>query len=159
MADFKVIETQEQLDALISDRIGRAKDSVRKEYEGFISPSDYATKTEELQRCITEKEEALKDATEKLAVHEAAIAERDSKIKGYELTAVKTSIAHEMGLTFDAIDFLHGADEVEIRKSAESLKTLVGTSRTAPLSSIGADSISNSKEAALKEMLQSINSK
>ena len=29
MADFKIIETQEQLDAIVMERIARAKDSAR----------------------------------------------------------------------------------------------------------------------------------
>ena len=34
MAEFKVIETQEQFDSMIADRIARAKDSVKKEAAG-----------------------------------------------------------------------------------------------------------------------------
>lgn len=155
MAEFKVIETQEQLDALISDRIGRAKDSVRKEYEGYISPSDMEEKVADLQKQIAVTDEALRSANEKIAVHEAEIAERDTKIKGYELSSVKTHIAQEYGLSYDAIDFLNGADESEIRKSAESLKSLVGTTRTAPLAS-SEPKTTNTIEAGFKSMLQSM---
>ena len=38
MSDFKVIETQEQFDAAIGDRLKRERDTVKKEYEGYLSP-------------------------------------------------------------------------------------------------------------------------
>ena len=44
MSEFKPIETQEQLDAIISDRIKRAQETTRKEFEGFLSPEDAAKK-------------------------------------------------------------------------------------------------------------------
>ena len=38
MSDFKVIETQEQFDAAIGERLKRERDTVKKEYEGYLSP-------------------------------------------------------------------------------------------------------------------------
>lgn len=44
MPEFKPIETQEALDAIIKDRIERAKksaaDETAKKYEGYLSPDD-----------------------------------------------------------------------------------------------------------------------
>ena len=40
MSEFKIIETQEQFEERLKDRLKRERESVRKEYEGFLSPSD-----------------------------------------------------------------------------------------------------------------------
>lgn len=46
MSDFKVIETQEQLDAILGDRLKRERETVKKEFEGYLSPEDAAKKYE-----------------------------------------------------------------------------------------------------------------
>ena len=136
MADFKVIETQEQLDAIISDRLKRESEKIRKEYDGFLSPEDAAKKYEG----YLSPEEATK---------------KDAKIKGYETDSVKTRIAHELGLSYDAIGFLKGDDEDSIRKSAETLKSLVGNTVTAPLASTET-SVTRAEDAALKNTLKGL---
>lgn len=129
---FTTIETQEQLDAIIGERINRARESTRKEYEGWISPDDFAKKTEELNGKVTSLSNALTKANEEAEVNKKALTERDSKIKAYEAASVKTRIAHELGLSYEAINFLQGEDEESIKKSAEALKSLVGSNKYVP---------------------------
>lgn len=155
MSDFKVIETQEQLDAIISERIKRERETLGKKYECYLSPDDYATKASEYDTKIGDLTKQLEEANGKIANHDKAIAERDTKIKAYETDSVKTRIAHELGLSYDAINFLKGEDEDAIRKSAESLKALVGSSITAPLASTE-PSASNAEDAALKNTLKGL---
>ena len=38
MAEFKAIETQEDLDKIITARLEREREASNKRYEGFISP-------------------------------------------------------------------------------------------------------------------------
>ena len=155
MSDFKVIESQEQFDAVIGERIKREKETLSKKYEGYVSPDDYQKKTGEYERQISELNTALKTANEKIAGHDKALAERDSKIKEYESHSVKTRIAHEYGLSYEAAEFLNGDDEEAIRKSAESLKAIVGNSKAAPLASTEPAEI-NSEDAALKKTLKQL---
>lgn len=133
MGDFKVIESQEQLDAIIGERIKREKETLSKKYEGYLSPDDYKAKETEFNTKIGDLEEQLKTANGKITGHEKELAERDTKIKAYESHSVKTRIAHELGLSYDAVDFLKGEDEESIRKSASTLKALMGSSAPAPL--------------------------
>ena len=44
MSEFKQIETQEQLDEILKDRLKRERETTRKEFEGFLSPSAAAEK-------------------------------------------------------------------------------------------------------------------
>lgn len=149
MSDFKVIETQEQLDAVLGERLKRERETVKKEYEGFLSPEEAAKK----YASYLSPEDEQKKYKDYLSPEEAA--KKDAKIKGYETDSVKTRIAHELGLSYDAIGFLRGEDEDAIRKSAESLKALVGTSSIAPLASTEA-SMSNAEDAALKNTLKGL---
>lgn len=149
MAEFTVIETQEQFDNAIKARLDREKSKYSEqiaELEGF------KTKYEESQRQIADLSNALNSANEKVSGFEGQIAEKDSKIKDFEIKASKTQIANELGLSFEAIEFLQGNDEDSIRKSAENLKTLVGSTKVAPLAS-GEPQNVDPKDVALRGML------
>lgn len=132
MSEFKVIETQEQLNAVIGDRVNRAQESVRKSFEGWISPDDYTEKTKGLNGQITSLTSELDKANKDMEGLKNALAERDTTIRAYETASVKAKIAQEYGLSYGAIDFLKGEDEDSIRKSAESLKGLIGSNKTVP---------------------------
>lgn len=155
MADFTVIETQEQFDAAIKDRLGREKAKFAEQLAGY---DETKAKLSDAEKQIADLTEALTAANEKVSGFNEQIAERDKKIADYATRAAKTQIAHEMGLSFDAIDFLKGETEDDIRKSAESLKNLVGVQKVAPLASNDGANL-DPKEAALRGMLQDLTRK
>lgn len=155
MADFTVIETQEQFDAAIKDRLGREKAKFAEQLAGY---DETKAKLSDAEKQIADLTEALTTANEKVSGFNEQIAERDKKIADYATRAAKTQIAHEMGLSFDAIDFLKGETEEEIRSSAESLKNLVGAQKVAPLASNDGANL-DPKEAALRGMLQDLTRK
>lgn len=147
MSDFKVIETQEQLEEVLKDRLKREGDKVRKEYEGYLSPSDAEEKYKGYLSPDAEKEKY------KNYLSPEEVAKKDAKIKEYETDSVKTRIAHELGLSYDAVGFLKGDNEEAIRKSAESLKGLVGASNVAPLASTEA-AIDTGNDEAYKKTIR-----
>lgn len=114
MPEFKPIETQEALDAIIKDRIERAKktaaDEAVKKYEGWISPEDAKKSTDR----ITE-------LTDKLKESETKIADLTTKNSAYEISSVKMKVAHEVGLPYELADRLTGTTEEDIRKDADAL--------------------------------------
>lgn len=150
MSDFTIIETQEQLDTVISDRLKRERETIKKQYEGFLSPEEVTKKYEGFLSPDDEKTK-YKDY---LSPEEAA--KKDAKIKEYETASVKTRIAHEMGLSYEAIGFLKGDDEDSIKESAESLKSLMGTRQMPPPASTETSG-SDSKDAALLKTLRGLN--
>ena len=121
--DFKVIETQEQLDAIIEGRLKRDRESTAKKYEGYISP-------EEHQKSINEANKAFDDYKKAHEGDESLIADLTAKNKAYETSSLKSRIAHEVGLSYVWIDRLNGEDEDSIRADAESIKKLVGSGKT-----------------------------
>lgn len=136
MGDFKTIETQEELDALINERLEQEREVIQKKYEGYLSPE-----------AVVEKYNGY------LSPEEAA--KKDAKIKSYETEAVKARIAREMGLSSEAAGFLLGEDEKAIRKSAEALKSLVSGTNLAPLAS-NESSVGDAKDVAYKNMLKGL---
>lgn len=147
MSDFKVIETQEQLEEVLKKRLERERETVKKEFEGYLSPTDVAEKYKRYLSPEAEKEKY------KNHLSPEEVAKKDAKIKEYETDSVKTRIAHELGLSYDAVGFLRGDDEETIRKSAESLKSLVGSTTTAPLASTEGN-LDKAEDAAYKNVLR-----
>lgn len=156
MGDFKIIETQEQLDAIVTERVARAKESVRKEYEGWLSPQKIEERTKELEDKKSELEKQKQEASTQIAQFKNQIAEYDSKIAKYETDSAKTRIANEIGLSYEAVEYLKGENEEEIKKSAEKLKAIVGNKIAPPLADPEGDTSKNSEKAAYKKMLQAM---
>ena len=153
--DFKIIETQEQFDSAIKGRLEREKSKYAEQIAEL--EEKLQKQTDEAQKQISELTQALNTVKEEKTSFDNLMAEKDAKIKEYELHSVKTQIAHELGLSFEAVDFLRGSDESEIRKSAESLKGLVGT-KTAPLATetpISSDPAA-ARDNALRSVLQNL---
>lgn len=159
--EFKVIETQEQFNEAISGRLQRERTAVEKKYEGFLSPEEVSKQTESLNAKIVELTKSIETnaaaAKETENTLSAKIAELTAANKIHETNSVKIRIAHEAGLSYDAVGFLQGDDEETIFKSAESLKGLIGTSGgVAPLASTEHDNNSTEKAADFKQLLKNI---
>ncbi len=153
MAEFTPITTQEQLDQIISDRLKRERETVSRKYADY---DDLKSKVATYETDISGYSKSLREANEKLAAHDRELAERDAKIKGYETASVKTRIAHEAGLPYELAGRLTGEDEAAIRKDAEQLSRLIGQTVTAaPLASTESGT-TDTKTAALKNMLAAL---
>lgn len=122
MADFKPIETQEELDGIIKDRLARntksVTDEVTKKFEGFMSPDDYSKKEKE----YTDRINAL---TSQNTEKDNSIAELTAKNKAYETASVKAKIAHEKGIPFELAGKLAGETEEDIRADADVLAKFI----------------------------------
>lgn len=125
MPEFKPIETQEALDAVIKDRIERAKksaaDETAKKYEGWLSPDDVKKHTDQIA-----------DLTEKLKASDTKIADLTAKNSAYEIASVKTKVAHEVGLPYELAERLSGTTEEEIRKDADALAKFAAHPQATP---------------------------
>ena len=131
MAEEKLF-TQEEVNKLVGQARLEGKDAGRKEYEGWISPDELAKQKDELSKQVEGLNEQIKTLTDEQTSLKTQLTEKDGTIAKYEIDSVKTRIAREYGLSYDAIGFLQGEDETAIKKSAESLKNLVGTTKTPP---------------------------
>jgi hypothetical protein len=149
MSEFKVIETQEALDAIIKDRLDRQKkavtDEIKKQYEGWISPEEAKKSTDQIA--------ALNG---KLSDSEKTIADLTAKNSAYEISSVKMRIAHETGLPYELAERLSGTTEEDIRKDAETLAQFTSQAPATPSFS-SEPPVGDSTNAAFIALAQSLN--
>ena len=147
---FKPIETQEELDNIIKERLKRERETTQKKYEGWISPEDH-------QKAIDDANKAFDDFRKAREGDEQTIADLTAKNKAYETASLKSRIAHEVGLSYEWTDRIGGEDEESIRKDAESLKKLVGAgAQPIPTKNTEAGEDVDSGKAALRKVLNGI---
>ena len=123
---FTVIETQEQFDAAISERLKRAKESFEEKYAGYKSP-------EELKKITDQYDERIRSLEEAAAATQQTISEKDAKIAEgdkYRADLAKTRIAVNSGLDIKYADRLRGETEEEWKQDAEELAKDFKAART-----------------------------
>ena len=146
---FKPIETQEELNNIIKDRLKRERESTEKRFEGYISPEEHA-------KALAESNKAFDDYKKAHEGDEALIKDLTAKNKSYETASLKSRIAHEVGLSYEWIGRISGEDEKSIRADAESLKKLVGTGQTVVLPTKNPEANENTADNNYKQILNSI---
>ena len=130
---FKVIETQEELEAVLSDRLKRAEkqheekvaDIQRQLEEAGKKIAELTTTNDSMSKTITENQEKYANA-------DKTIEELNSKISAYETDSAKTKIAIELGLPMELKDTIQGSDEESMRQNAETLSKYIKTKEAPP---------------------------
>lgn len=149
---FKPINSQEELNAVIKDRLERAEKNYQEKYADYDS---IKAKNGTLESKIEELEKSISDNNTKIADFEKAIAQKDLTLKSYESQSVKQRIAHEMGLPYEMADRLTGDNEEAIKKDAEALFKVINQSKgTAPLAN--SEKNSDKTTEAYRSMLNSL---
>lgn len=136
MTEFKVIETQEQLDAIIKSRLDREK----------AKYSDYDTLAEKIKSLETENTNLKQAITEKEtseSMNLTRITDLEKDVTAWKNKSLKQQIAMKNGLPFDLAERLQGDSEESLNEDAERLASLVSVKNyTQPLAD---------KEPAFKE--------
>ena len=145
MAEFTPINTQEEFDARIAERLKSEKEALRANILSHIGDKD--AEIEKLKKDIEGLNGQLTEKTSGLSALE-------EKVKGYERASVKNKVAREAGLPWELADRLTGETEEEIRKDAESLRKLVGANKTPPLKSTESGGGNDKIAAAWAQVLQ-----
>ena len=146
---FKPIETQEELDGIIKERLKRERETTQKRFEGWVSPEDH-------QKALEDANKAFDDFKKAHESDEQTIADLTAKNKAYETASLKSRIAHEVGLSYEWISRISGDDEQSIRADAESLKKLVGSGKPISTKSTESGEGADSKTAGLRSVLNGI---
>lgn len=132
MSEFTIIETQEQFDAAISERLRRDRESYAKKFEGWTSPED-------LQKLKDEHDKQIKALQDAAVATEKTIADKDAQIAEgakYKTDLEKTRIALAAGLKIEYADRLRGETAEEWEKDAKALaKDFATAHAVAPLGS------------------------
>lgn len=99
---FIEIKTQEEFEERMKPRLERERNTVRKEFEGFMSPED-----------VQEKYEGF------LSPDEAAA--KDKKISEYEIALKRVKVAMDAGIPYELANKISGTTEEEMKKDADTL--------------------------------------
>lgn len=151
--EFKKIETQEELNAIIGERLKRSETKHAEETAGL---------RKEIETLKADKEalsKKMQEETAKYAEYDKNLTELQGKVKKYETDSVKTRIAKEVGIPAELFDRLRGETEEELKKDAESLKALLPKHQAPGKGNAPKDADGNEDDtrAGLREMLAQMN--
>ena len=147
MSEFKVIETQEELDAIIKNRLERLKEK----YSDYDEIKALAVQVQDENSSLKSALETSKQETES---SNKQIADLEAKISGYETENLRTRIALQNGLPFDLADRLQGTDEESLKADAERLASFIKP--VAPMRVVEPQ-IGDNKTSQMKSMLRELN--
>lgn len=152
--EFTPIETQEQFDAMVKDRVERAKKSAAKEFETQLKD------LEQLKESVTAKETEIGTLKAKITDLEAekktsgeSYQSMQKELSQVKLSALKQRIAIDAGIPLEMADRLNGEDEESIKEDAEKVKGFIGAKHVAP--SFKTEEVpEDPAEAGFREMAQ-----
>lgn len=113
MSEFKPIETQEDFDNMVKDRIARAQKSVEEKYKDY----------ESLKQKTTDYEKQLADFKAEKSTLEKEKATLQGDVDKANLTNLKYRVAIAEGIPISLADRLQGETEEEIKKDAKNFGT------------------------------------
>ena len=152
--EFTPIETQEQFDAMVKDRVERAKKSAAKEFETQLKD------LEQMKESVTAKETEIGTLKAKITDLEAekktngeSYQSMQKELSQVKLSALKQRIAIDAGIPLEMADRLNGEDEESIKEDAEKVKGFWGAKHVAP--SFKTEEVpEDPAEAGFREMAQ-----
>lgn len=126
MSDFEAIETREQFEEAVKDRLEQERETVRREFSGCLSPEAVEEKYKEYL--------SPKEAEEKykgyLSPEDAA--NKDATIAKYEKESKRVKVAMENGIPYELAGKLSGETEDEMKKDAEAFSKFLKGKTTYP---------------------------
>ena len=135
---FKAIETQEDLDIIIGERLKREREAAEKKYAGFEEAKEKAAKydklmADDLEGQLKKLQDELSKEREKNAGHDQTVAALTQRAEKAEASVLKARVAHEAGLPYELANRLNGNTEEELKADAKSLSTYVRPITPPPL--------------------------
>lgn len=155
MSEFKVIESQEEFDARIKDRIERAKEKAIEDYKIEIKKTIDDLKSE--NSSLKNEVAGYKESLEEVKGKDEIIKGLNEKISAFERAEVKRNIALEYGLPFKLAEKISGDDEDSMKKDAEVMAKYFSESKKSyepPLKSY--ENKVDEKDQALKKLLDGL---
>lgn len=159
MAEFKIIETQEDFDRAIQKRLEQKEREVEGRYKDYLAPDAVKKIREEYDGKLATAQADLQKLTDKQAAHDKELADLTARAIKAETDLTKGKAASKHGIPLELAGRLVGDTPEAIEKDAESFAALMGSTRAAvPLrtNDPGGRAGTNSTDAALAAMLQSL---
>ena len=149
---FKPIETQEELNKIVSGRVNEEHDRVMKQFADY---EDLKKSNADLKDELQQTKKTLSDTQEKYKDYDKNIADLQGKVHKYENDSVKTKVALDAGLPYGMASRLRGETEEEIKSDAEALKGFYKPPKQ-PMPDPEPNVKGDTRRKALKEMLDNM---
>lgn len=149
MSEFKVIETQEELDKIIAERLKRERSKAEDEFKEKLKA--YETQIQELKSENAEVKANLEKASEK----DTEIEKLQGQIKGYEKSEMQRKIALENKIPYNLAGRIQGDTEEEMLEDAKNLSKYFEKEEIVP--PLKNPEINKGESGAYKELLQGLN--
>lgn len=150
---FEKIETQEELDLIIKERLARQKESIEKQYEDY---ENLKTKIAELEAENVTLQTTISESANLKETHQAELDNLNNKIAGYETANLKTKIALKNGIPLELAERLSGSNEDEIQEDAKRLSAFVKSKATEPPLKNTEPIIEDSENQSWKDMIKNL---
>lgn len=155
MSEFTPINTQEELDNIIKERLNRDREAQSKKYADYDDlkkkVGEYESKIKEYTNAIANYDEQLKGVAEK----DKEIETLKGQVKTYEINALKVKIANEIGLPAGFSTRLSGEDEKAIKEDAKALKAVFDES-TPQIPGVSREPAESNEAATKRAGLQAV---
>lgn len=150
MTEFKVIETQEQLNAIIKARLDREK-------EKYADYDQLAEKIKKLETENTSLKQTITDKETSESTSLTRISELEKDVTTWKQKSLKQQIAMKNGLPFDLAERLQGDSEESLNEDAERLASLVNVKNyRQPLADKEPNIETNSIDAAWRDVARNL---
>ena len=161
---FKTINTQEELDEVLKDRLHRAEEKysnytspedlekLKATYTGYVSPEE-VEKIKNGYSSYTSPEDLAKLKEE----YDSQLATIRAENTSLKTNALKSAIASEMNIPASLASRIQGTTEDEIRKDAQTLADVFKAQKIVlPLSGQDTETSKTDSKRALRELAQSL---
>lgn len=127
MSDFKVIETQEELDEIIKKRLEQKDREVAKTYKDYLSPEAVKLMKDDYENQIKDANKLLEDAKVKLQTFDETVSRLTKRAETAEVSNLKTKVAIDNNVPIKLASRLVGTTEEELKADAQLLLEGLGT--------------------------------
>lgn len=125
MADFKVIETQEEFDKAIRSRLAQKDRELEEKYKDYLSPEDVTALKADFDKQLEEANKTLKEAQNKISSYDETVSSLTQRAEAAENKLLKNKVAYENKLPIELSDRLIGQTEEELKADAEKLSGII----------------------------------
>lgn len=155
MSDFKTIETQEELDRIIGERVAKEKERLERNSPFKAELDQLKTAKADLESQVGTLQSTIEQSKAGQEDYTKQISDLTSKVAGYETANLRTRIALQNGLPYDLADRLVGDDEESIKADAERLSSFVTKQHSAPLKDVEPN-IQKDENSAYRKLVEGL---
>ena len=127
MSEFKVIETQEELDKIIKGRLAQKDREFEEKIKDYLSPEKAKELKDSYEEKLAKDKTLIDEANAKIKEHDDIVSKLTQRAESAEKSLLKNRIAHENKLPLELANRLVGDTEEDLKKDAENLSKIVGS--------------------------------